>query len=180
MKKNRYIYMVIIAIFLVIAPDVFSQEKIKGAFGLNLGAVFDPDAAIGKSSLTDGTPMYQFNPKIKFRSFTEYYVMITPKTHKIYSIWGIGNVENTGVGKREQAVLMNILQKKYGKPAKEGLFASLVDAKQIVQGNRYIIVKVSGFTDTQIDIRYYDKKLNQLAEKERIKLEVNKIDDSGL
>jgi len=46
-----------------------------------LGQKFDPEKAIGTSSLTDGTPMYQFNPEKPFRSFTKYFVMITPTSH---------------------------------------------------------------------------------------------------
>lgn len=181
MKKPQYmIRMIVVAAFMLIASSVYAEEKIIGAFGMELGATFDPSVTIGKGSLTDGTPMYQFRPEKKFRSFDRYFVMITPKTHKIYSIWGIGDVENTEVGKKEQAVLMTILQKKYGKPEKEGLFNSIMDAKQIDQGNRYIIVKVSGFMDVTIDIRYYDRKLRELAEKERIELEASKVDDSSL
>lgn len=151
-----------------------------GAFGKQLGDVFDPATAIGRSELTDGTPMYQFAPSEKFRSFERYYIMITPKSHKIYAIWAVGAVENTGVGEKEQAVIMSLLEKKYGKPKEEGLFDSMMGAKQLHQGDRYIIVKVSGFVDVTIDIRYYDKKLTEITEKERIELEVEKIDDSPL
>lgn len=155
-------------------------EKIEGAFGKKLGTVFDTSTAIGKGSLTDGTVMYQFSPKSRFRSFDRYYVMITPKTKKIYSIWAIGDVENTSVGEKEQALIMTLLEKKYGKNKKEGLFDDLMGAKQIDQGDQYVMVKISGFMDVTIDIRYYNKKLRDLAEKERLELEAEKVDSSGL
>jgi len=180
MRRNSLLILIVIFLIITVTPNSFAQDQITGAFGKKLGAIFNPKSAIGTASLNDGTPMYQFNPSKKFRFFDKYYVMITPKTHKIYSIWGIGTVENTEIGKKEQAVLMAILQKKYGKPQKEGLFESLMDAKIIDHGNRYIIVKVSGLTDVTIDIRYYDRKLSQLAEKERIELEANKLNSSGL
>ena len=75
---------------------------------------------------------------------------------------------------------MSLLEKKYGKKGEEGLFDALMDVKQVSQGDRYIIVKVSGLMDVTIDIRYYDKKLREIAEKERIELEAQKVDDSGL
>src|SRR5690348_13888600 len=91
-----------------------ATEKIEGAFGKKLGDVFDPSTAIGKSELTDGTPMYEFSTTNGFRSFTKYYVLITPKTKKIYSIWGMGSVANTESGQKEQALIMEILEQKYG------------------------------------------------------------------
>ena len=178
--KNKA-FVVLVAIFaLSISSSINAEEKITGAFGIELGQIFNPQDAIGKGSLTDGTPMYQFSPKKKFRSFATYYVLITPKTHKVYSIWGIGNMENDPSCKKEQALLMAILQKKYGKVEKDQLFSSLYDIKQIDQGNRYVLTKCSGFGDVNLDIRYKDKKLEEQAEKERIILESEKVDSSGL
>ena len=160
--------------------NAFGQEEITGAFGINLGNNFDPSSAIGKRELTDGTPMYPFSPKKNFRSFSRYYVLITPKTQKVYSIWGIGSMENDPTCKKEQQLLMAILQKKYGKKEKKDLFSSLYDTEMIDQGDKFILTKCSGFTDVTIDIRYKDQKLEKLAENERIKLESEKLDSSGL
>lgn len=166
--------------FLFISSFAFAEEKIAGAFGKKLGQKFSPSDSIGKSSLTDGTPLYKFDPQNKFRSFSSYYVLITPKTNKIYGIWGIGNMENDPSCRKEQALIMAILQKKYGKENKQGLTSSVYDIKQIDQGNRYVLTKCSGFSDVTLDIRYYDKALEQLAENERILLESEKVDASGL
>ncbi len=152
-------------------------EEITGAFGITLGQTFMPQEAIGKGSLTDGTPMYQFRPKKKFRSFQRYYALITPKTHKVYAIWGIGNMENDPSCEKEQAFVMAILQKKYGKVEKGRLFS---DIEEIDQGDRYVLTKCSGFSDVTLDIRYKDKKLQEQAEKERIILESEKVDSSAL
>lgn len=103
-----------------------AEEKISGAFGIKLGQVFAPSGAIGKGSLTDGTPMYQFSPKKKFRSFSTYYVLITPKTHKVCSIWGIGNMENNPSCKKEQALVMAILQKSMGRWRKTSFFPAFM------------------------------------------------------
>lgn len=177
---NKIVIFLMLAFVLGIASSAEAEDKITGAFGIKLGQVFDPSDAIGKGSLTDGTPMYKFTPKKKFRSFSNYYVLITPKTHKVYAIWGIGNMENDPSCKKEQALVMAILQKKYGKVEKDQLFSSLYDIKQINQGNRYVLTKCSGFSDVSLDIRYKDKKLETLAENERILLESEKVDSSGL
>lgn len=162
------------------APAAQAFEKIEGAFGKKLGDVFDPTDAIGTSSLTDGTPMYAFSTPNGFRAFKNYYVMVTPTTHKIYCIWASGHVENTQAGRKEQAVIMELLTQKYGTPDKTGAFDTLGDVKRITYGNRYILTKISGFTDVTIDIRYYDRKLEKLAEQERLANEVKKVDKTGL
>jgi len=163
------------------APTPPAQpEKIDGAFGKKLGGVFNPAGAIGTSELTDGTPMYQFSPEKPFRSFTKYYVLITPTTHKIYAIWGIGAVENTETGKKEQALLMELLQKKYGATKEQGLMEKLGDTRTISHGSRYAMTKLTGIIDVTIEIRYYDRDLQTEGEKERLAIEGKKVDASGL
>ncbi len=143
-----------------------AQDNIEGAFGKKLGATFDPGLALGaESTLKDGTRMYEFRPKNPFRSFTKYYVLITPKTKKIYAILGIGEAENTDTAKKEQALVMDLLQKKYGVEQDTGVLGKLYDAKLISKGNRMVGTKVSGFGSVTIDIRYYDNELTKVAEK---------------
>lgn len=166
--------------FLAITIPVFAIEKIEGAFGIKLGQQFDFNLSRGTASLTDGTPLYSFKPENKFRSFRQYYVLITPKTNLVYGIWGIGDVDNTEIGKQEQAVIMEILKNKYGEVEKEGFLDIMSDTQQIDQGDRYVLTKVSGFTDITLDIRYYDKKLKTQAEKERIEIEASKVNSDGL
>jgi hypothetical protein len=161
-------------------PAAPGQGKLEGAFGKKLGDIFNPATAIGKSALTDGTPMYQFLPDKPFRSFTRYFVMITPTTHKIYAIWGVGPAANTEAGKKEQALVMELLQQKYGPKDKAGLGDGFYDAEHITQGGRSVLTKITGFTDTTIEVRYEDRTLEKTAEQERLKLEGKKVDPSGL
>lgn len=161
-------------------PAAPGQATIVGAFGKHLGDIFNPGTAIGKGALTDGTPMYQFQPDKPFRSFTRYYLMITPTTRKVYAIWGIGPSENTESGKKEQALVMELLQQKYGPKDKDGLLDGFYDSQHISRGSRYIMTKVTGITDTTVEIRYIDKDIEKIAEQERLKLEGKKVDPSGL
>lgn len=85
--KPKMITFLIFVFILGMTSLVQAEEKTSDALGIKLGQVFDPAEAVGKAVLADGTPMYQFNPKKKFRSFTNYYVLITPKTHKVYAIY---------------------------------------------------------------------------------------------
>jgi hypothetical protein len=181
MTKMKTLNIAILTTFFAVATfSAVGADKIEGAFGKKLGDVFDPSSAIGTSKLTDGTPMYEFSTTNGFRSFKTYYVLITPTTHKIYSIWGIGNVENTEAGQKEQAVVMELLKKKYGVEETQGLIDTMGDVRRIDQGNRYVLTKLTGFMDVTIDIRYYDSDLDKLAEAERLAAETKKADDSGL
>jgi hypothetical protein len=172
--------LILFAVFAALASAEVKTERIEGAFGVKLGDTFDPVKASGKGALTDGTPMYQFTPEKPFRSFKRYFVMITPKTNRIYSIWGIGDFENTPTAQKEQALILEILKQKYGEKKKEGLMDRLSDIKQIDQGDRSVVVKISGMMEVTMDIRYYDEPLRKIAEKERLELEAKKVDSSGL
>jgi len=172
--------LVIAASLLLFAFTAHAEDKIEGAFGKRFGDVFDPVTAIGKHALTDDTVMYQFKPENPFRSFKKYYVLITPTTNRIYAIWGVGPIGNTEKGKKEQALVMKLLIQKYGVPNKEGLFDGFYDLKQISQGNRYVMTKLTDYTDTTIEIRYYDSDLEKVAEQERLAIEAKKADSKGL
>ena len=180
MKKDLNNSTLIILFVLSIPNIILCQKSISGAFGIELGAKFDTTSIIGKGSLTDGTPMYKFKPENSFRSFSRYYVLITPKTKKVYSIWGIGDIDSDAKCRKEQDLVMAILVKKYGEMDDQGLMSSLYDSKTISQGDKSVSTKCSGFSDVTIDIRYYDHELKTLAEKERIELESDKLDASGL
>lgn len=166
----------------IIAPTApaTAVEPLIGAFGVRLGQTFSPDEAIGSGELTDKTPMYEFAPASPFRSFKRYYVLITPKTHKVYSIWAIGSVESVAEGKKEQAVVMKLLQDKYGPSERQGMIDALGDVVRIDKGDRYVLTKLTGFVDVSIDLRYYDRSLEKLAEPERLEIESRKVDASGL
>jgi hypothetical protein len=162
------------------APLVPQNGEIEGAFGEKLGDAFDPDSAADTNSLTDGTILYEFSPPANFRSFEHYYVMITPQSHKIYGITAMGNFDNTDQAKKEQAVVMEILKEKYGPEQVQGISDAMDNVERITQGNRYVLTKVSGFTDGTLDLRYYDSDLAQVAEQERIAGEVQNTDTNSL
>ena len=75
---------------------------------------------------------------------------------------------------------MKLLEEKYGASKNQGLLDSIGDTSRISHGSRYVLTKVSGFVDTSIDLRYYDRELEKAAEKERIAIEQGKVDPTGL
>lgn len=158
----------------------YAKDNIEGAFGLKLGDKFEESQAIGSSSLTDGTPMLEFLPQKPFRSFNRYYVIVTPKTKLIHSIWGVGSFDKKAKCQKEQALVTAILQEKYGETSEANLAASIYNVDKIDQGNRVIYTKCDGYSDVTLSVRYIDSNLRQQAENERILIESQKLDSSGL
>lgn len=156
-------------------------EEITGAFGINLGEKFEMSSAIGESKLEDGTPIYQFTPKSPYRTLEKYFVLLTPQTRQVYSIWAIGEFSEKAEAIKEQSVLAELLSKKYGQLTEpSGFSASIKKAKRLSVGGRSVLLLVDGFSSANLEIRYYDEALKALAEKERISIEAAKADPSGL
>ena len=177
--RNRLKIAFFVILFLVVNSQAFGAGKISGAFGVKLGQKFTPSSAIAEIIGESKDLRYTFHPKKPFRSFNNYYVSITPKTHLVYAIWGIGPINNGGSCQKEKDLVMSILEEKYGKRVK-----SLVqDRGAINRGNRIIAIlcdKSKSNKSNLILIGYTDVKLGKLAEKERLNLEKSKVDSSGL
>ena len=144
-------------------------EKITRAFGMKLGSSFNPSKAIEKGKTSNNTSIYRFYPKHHFRSFTRYYVSITPKTHKIYKIWATNLIKDSKKCKKEQEDIMLILEKKHGQLEK---IESIPNAKIINQGNRDITCICRESITYTIAIQYTDQKLTQLANKEKFEISI--------
>ncbi len=143
-------------------------EKIEGAFGQRFGEVFDVTTA-SRSFLTDGTPAFPFSTTNRFRSFEHYYLLVTPITHKIYSICAVGTYPSLEAAREEQAAIMELLTQKYGKENKEAFLSTLSTVRLIENDNRSVMTKVTGLTGARLfalEIRYYDGKLVKVAVKE--------------
>ena len=151
-----------------------ADEVIKGAFGKQLGDVISRAQVIGVSELTDGTPMYEFAPQSGLRSLTHYYVLITPSSRRIHSIWGRGAFQTTAAAANEQKVLVELLRRKYGEPDKEGFADRMDDSIWFTRGKRHICTRIVGFSNPSLEIHYVDAELREIGEKERVKGEVGK------
>lgn len=159
-----------------VSTSLSAEEKITGAFGLKLGQILSSQM-IETSELAftyESDDIYLFSPEKKFRSFSAYVVGITPKSRKIYSISAMGIMDDDSTCKKEQALIMAILKKKYGEVKK------LSSLQLIMQRNRSVITECSGLSDEALGIMYSDSMLAELAELERIELESSNVDSSGL
>lgn len=151
----------------------WAEAPIVGAFGAKLGDQFDPKQAIAKLPLPGGGLMYEFTPDKESTIFKKFYVLIAPRTNKIYSVWAVGQAGPSVKVKSDQAELLELLKKKYGESKKEGAFLyPLPDLIRYDQGSRSLIVKVHDRGGSySLDITYLDAKLEKEAERERRDLE---------
>jgi len=158
------------------------NAKILGGFGLNLGDVFDIKSAKGKTETTSGEILYSFLPSKKIKYFKKYYVLVTPESHKIREIWGIGSYKNKASCEKNLDVLEVMLEKKYGKFNKPSF--SMNSIKYVTDNfnkNRDIVIKCDGFVqEYSFYIMYKDSTLNELSKKEEAEIEASKIDSSAL
>jgi len=164
---------------LAISATAAGTNRIDGAFGVTLGDSFEPSDAPATTTTVDEA-MYPFTPKNPHDSFNQYYVLITPVSHRVYCIWAIGPEMNVEKAKIHEEVVFKALTKKYGTGEKQGIFDGLNDAKRIDKGDRGIYVNVRGFSDGQLNLRYTDSVLEKKAKDEEIEVEAKKKDNSGL
>ncbi len=185
---------------ILVVGSASAQQPIEGAFGVKLGDIFDLNNSIGQYTMPDDLIMYEFTPTNPFHWFDHYYVMVTPQTQVIHSIWGIGSVRHIDYCEEEAALIYEALQKRYEKKgqaertAKKIILEILHDRygdteretltdgtdtpMRTEQKQRGVLV---GCTEAgTLEIRYYDRRLDRQARREKLELEANKIEDIGL
>jgi len=153
-------------------------SAIEGAFGVKLGEKYDTNKGLGKSSLADETPLYDFPPVKPYDKCDSYYVLITPETKIIYSILARGEMENNEACTREQEVLMEQLTGKYGSTKEK----TSQDVERITQGDRDVYTECTGPDSDTLRVVYTDHKLGKQAEEESPPLEAaeEKADDMNI
>ncbi len=142
---------------------------------MGLGDKFNPIDAIGNIGTRSGETLHQFKPTKRVKYFQKYYLLITPKSHKVREIWGIGNYKNLQECKNNMNTLEVMLKNKYG--TMDSQVISMEFIKYVHSGEREILLKC---TDTGLRLQYRDKKLNKLYKQERGELESKDIDKSAL
>ena len=175
MKKIK-IYTLLLVLTACLFNQLNAAERIEGAFGLKFGDVFDVKKAKGEVLLIGNNKAYYFSPQNPINGIAEYYAAITPKTHKVAAIVAVGKFSSELRGFGAANVLIPILEKKYG----SGTFR---DSKfSLSQGLRDISIDVDREKDdtATLMIQYTDSDMMDMAEKERIEIEQEKINTGGL
>ena len=167
----------IIATLCLSIGNAIAGETIQGAFGWEFGQVIQPNKAIATKQVSQlpqlvglrVRTLYQFAAPVTNRLFHTYFVEITPRTHRVYRITGIGDPLNAA----QQDDLKKSLQDKYARGGPTN------SPHTIDQGKRYIDISNSGMAKSRLplpgapedsltstEIRCTDEDLAKLAAKE--------------
>ncbi len=109
-------------------------DQIGGAFGPKFGEMFEPTAApVGDRfgmNIFDGA--YEFKPDRPNAAFSNYFVWISPTSHRIYRIAAVGVTSDFERRKQARTKIVAVLRAKYSdEPAESG---------QISQYHKFISV----------------------------------------
>ncbi len=146
-------------------------DSIEGAFGMKLGAKYLPSAGPGSSTVLDGAPAYFFKPASPSHLFDLYVVQITPASHLIHSIIGVGRSKDVETCDKDRGAMLSSLTEQYGASTKWGLeqvSGHYFDFDIILQSshNRGIGIGCSGTSPIIFQIIYLDDDLANLAKRE--------------
>jgi hypothetical protein len=165
---------------LTLAVSADAADKIESAFGLTLGAVFEPRPGDVCFSKIGYGYAYFFAPNPGNSALCEYQVFVSPNTHRIYRIVGIGLYADKDKRLEIGAAIETFLQNKYG----EGEVGAKFTNHEIAQGSRHVTVIMSGRSRAEIGVVYEDKILMDQARREDLENQVAErlrtIDGAGL
>lgn len=89
-----------------------AEEPIQRAFEQTLGAVFDPAGSTQSSGNAEAV-LFWYPPPVKAPELTEFYVMVTPVTYRIYRIYATGRAADQPSCIDTEHALFAAVAKKY-------------------------------------------------------------------
>src|SRR4051812_19765953 len=91
----------------------FGEGKIEGAFGKRLGEEFQPEEGTSESLDQGTTIRCRFNPKNPFQGLTDYFLELTPRTHRVCGILAVAPMPTEDDAWRLSTLLGIVLREKY-------------------------------------------------------------------
>lgn len=152
------------------------KGNIKGAFGIKFGDKLDRFKVINKVKTSDGKALYIVKPYKEVKILNNYAIMITPKSKRVYSIWGISDDMDLRECKRKLNIVARILQDKYKIKPINSLFSFGQDyVFETPYVKIYLNCNESGYSFYyNLYIRYYNKELEGLYYDEKIEIRMEK------
>jgi hypothetical protein len=171
-KKMPILWRVLMAFLLGLPifcgpPATAAENPISGDFGMQLGDVFKPGES-PPGPVFEGFPLYPFQPGKENPAFKEYFVQMTPVSHRIFRIRATGPAENPAACSREQDRLLDALKDKLKASKMETVEAPDFTIKVLTVENRSVTVKCSALGGSSLEIQFTDNDLKSLAETEKI------------
>lgn len=165
----------------VTTEKVNKAEEPKGAFGILFGQPLKELKIIEKSELTSGEPLYKVKAPNPFKNkISEYYVLVTPKTHLVHTIWGDQSYDYEERGKCVSLKddIVAVLENKYG-PSEESSGMNIKNNRVFSFSDSIIFVKCADLKE-DFSIRYINSSLSDQADKEKKELTVSNTESDML
>ena len=102
------------AIFALASANLRAAEPIEGAFGFTFGQEYRPTTPLLAHAANGFSDVYKVEPPAPNPAFEAVYVKITPQTHLIYEIIGVGRKLDGDEAVRNEQGIKAYLQAKYG------------------------------------------------------------------
>lgn len=152
-----------------------------GAFGIEFGKQLKDLTVLEKNELRSGEPVYKVKaPNPLNNKLEDYYVLVTPESHKVYTIWGNKDYERMNRDKciNEKDDIVAILESKYGES--KSATTINIDNDRVFELDNVNIYAVCQNLGQNLSIRYINKGLQDLYEKEKKEQVIKQTDSSML
>ncbi|MCP5381358.1 MAG: hypothetical protein H6912_03235 [Kordiimonadaceae bacterium] len=155
-----------------------SKEFITTAFGIELGSQFNIDNSRG--TVIDEPDGYVFEPTVPYEDFTTYYVIRAPKSGIVSEIHAYSDKMSEDACKNRLRTLQSIYYEKY-LYAGEHLDDDYNKYRQYIDAdNGYLRLGCTGFVEYRLYVDYGDLDLIKITKDERLAIEKESKDKSGL
>ena len=157
-----------------------AKKNLTQLCGIVFGTVGKSDVPSKNSRLGDET-MHFVKVQKKFMNFNDYYVLLTPKTKKIYGIIMCSTFKNADEAKKYFHLVKAVLAKHYNMKGEVNIYGKWHD---FIFDNGQITVRYdSGFSNYSVEIRAYSSEYEELKKQEEKSVntgDVQNVDTSGL
>lgn len=161
-------------------PTPKAKKILEGLCGFKFGTEFPKNNNPKNGKLTTGEIMYRIYPTKKFAGFTDYYVLTTPISQQIYSIWLSQNFEMSSVAREEFDKICTILENHYKIKGKDDYF-SIDSTRTYNFDNGRIVLKLNtGLSNHTLEIRAYSDEFEELNTQEKKEIAIKTTDTSAL
>ena len=165
-KIGSRVYKLFLLTLLTLTSFSLEAKEISGAFGLSLGEVITGELS-EITETTSGKPIYAFEPKNPHPAFSNYGIIITPKTRRIEQIWAWNTFENTSKCQAEFDVIEVLLDKKY-KNFKYKSYSFALSHASYNYNKKYIHLSCTlEFRVTPLYLQYTDEYMKDLSVQEK-------------
>lgn len=149
-------------------PAAAGSGEIEGAFGLRFGQVLDMSGHPEPDVVATGGLRVAYRPENPYAPLSDYTVTVTPETHRVYEVRGLGQFKSMRRCREELVTLEGVLEKKYVKTS-DKVSERFGDIPEIRFGESSRKIHgqcVGGILNKRLVLIYIDEALSEEARRE--------------